>query len=73
MTAASVPSMTMSLRRRRRRIHIEGCGEARRFRITRGADPFGDLDRPPYDAVPNLTENGDLPELFADLPVEPTL
>jgi hypothetical protein len=64
--------MAMSLRRRRRRILVEGC-ETRRFRITREADPFGDLDRAPYDAIPNLTESGDLHELFADLPVEPTL
>ncbi len=62
----------MKLRRRRRQIHIEDCSAHRRFRITREADPFGDLDPPPYDAVPNLTESGDLPELFADLPVEPT-
>jgi len=42
--------------------------------VTRDADPFGDLEPPPpYDAVPNLTESGELPELFADLPVEPIL
>ena len=65
--------MPMRLRRKRRRIHIEDCGEARRqFRVTRDADPFGDFEPPlPYDAVPNLTDSGDLPELFADLPVEP--
>jgi len=64
--------VAISLRRRRRRIHVENF-EARRFRVTRQADPFGDLDPAPYDAIPNLTESGDLPELFADLPVEPTL
>lgn len=63
----------MRLRRRRGQIHFEDCAAHRPFRVTCEADPFGDIDRPPYDAVPNLTESGDLPELFADLPVEPTL
>jgi hypothetical protein len=58
--------------RRRRRIHIEDCAAKRPFRVNREADPFGDLYAPPYDAVPNLTESGELPELFADLPVEQT-
>lgn len=57
---------------RRRRIHIEDCAPHRAFRISREADPFGDLSAPPYDAIPNLTESGDLPELFADLPAEQT-
>ena len=39
-----------------------------RFCVTRIADPFGDIDRPPYDAARNLTETGGLPELFAELP-----
>jgi len=40
----------------------------RPFCVTRIADPFGDIDRPPYDAARNLTETGGLPELFAELP-----
>jgi hypothetical protein len=61
--------MAMTLRRRRRRIHIEGWADGPRpFCVTRLSDPFGDIDRPPYDAVRNLTENGELPELFAELP-----
>ena len=61
--------MARNLRRRRRRIHIEGwCEAPRPFCVTRTSDPFGDLGRPPYDAVRNLTENGELPELFHELP-----
>ena len=48
---------------------MESWGDAPRpFCVTRVADPFGDIDRPPYDAVRNLTESGELPELFAELP-----
>ena len=69
MTAGSVVLMAMNLRRRRRRINIEGWSDAPRpFCVTRMSDPFGDLGRPPYDAVRNLTENGELPELFQELP-----
>jgi hypothetical protein len=46
----------------------DGSGAKRRFTISREADPFGDIDQPPFDAVPCLTESGDLPILFADLP-----
>jgi hypothetical protein len=61
--------MAMKLRRRRRRIHIEGWGDAPRpFCVTRVSDPFGDIDPPAYGAVRNLTESGELPELFAELP-----
>ena len=61
--------MAMRVRRQRRRIHIEGWADAPRpFCVTRIADPFGDIDRPPYDAARNLTETGGLPELFAELP-----
>lgn len=61
--------MAMRLRRRRPRIHIESAGEAPRpFCVTRTADPFGDIDRPPYDAARNLTETGGLPDLFSEQP-----
>jgi hypothetical protein len=64
--------MHMAMRlHRRRRILFEETGDASRpFRINATADPFGDVASPPYDAVRSLTENGDLPELFADLPIE---
>jgi hypothetical protein len=62
--------MAKRLRRQRRRIVIEDGGEARpAFCINRGADPFGDLGLPPYDAARNLTESGALPLLFSDLPI----
>lgn len=69
MTSGSLVPMAMRLRRRRRRIHMEGWSDAPRpFCVTRTSDPFGDIGRLPYDAVRSLTENGELPELFAELP-----
>lgn len=61
--------MAMRLRRRRRRIHIEGWHDVPRPScVNRASDPFGDFGSPPFDAVRNLTETGELPELFAGLP-----
>ena len=61
--------MAMRLRRRRQRNHLEGAGEAPRpFCVTQIADPFGDIDRTPYDAARNLTETGGLPDLFSEQP-----
>jgi hypothetical protein len=63
--------MAIWTRRRRRRIYVEEwVVMPRPFSVTREADPFGDIGTPPYDAVPNLTEAGELPDLFSDLLVD---
>ena len=67
----NLEAMAIPMRRRRRRIYVEEWGAVPRpFSVTREADPFGDIETPPYDEVPNLTESGELPELFWDLDID---